>query len=70
MTLYSGTCVGGPYHGHPLHHGTRQITIAVYEKNHRKTIERSPGAPEEHGIRHGSYVYEPVKGIWIWYPPA
>ncbi len=61
ITLYSGICEGGPYHGKPLHHGTALIKVARL-KTGGKVVTWFGGETEE--IRIDGYRHQ--NGRWIW----
>ena len=69
MTLYSGRCVGGPYHGKPAHHGELKMMVAVLAARPSKVISLAPLAPPPEGVLKGYYAYDEAEGIWIWYLP-
>lgn len=59
MTLYSGICEGGPYHGKRIHHGLTSIKVAMQGP---KVVTWF--GPSTDTITVSLYVYR--KGKWIW----
>lgn len=61
VTLYSGICEGGPYHGKPLHHGLSLMKVARL-KIGGKVVTWFGSETEE--IRIDGYRHQ--GGRWIW----
>lgn len=67
---YYGSCIGGPYDGKRLHHGSPVIAIALYKDPPFKTllyVEHSP--IPRHDIHHGHYRFDHERLVWKWDPP-
>jgi hypothetical protein len=61
VTLYSGICDGGPYHGKPLHHGLPQHRVARLKESF-KVVTWFGDATD--AIRIDEYHHE--GGRWTW----
>lgn len=62
MTIFSGKCDGGPYHGKPLHHGAPAFQVALW--GDKPVTYRAPQAEANKAVRSGEYHH--ANGRWVW----
>jgi hypothetical protein len=63
VTLFSGKCEGGPFHGKSLYHGEPRIPVAM-RGNKVVTYFGRPTSETKIGW------YECESGVWIWKAPV
>lgn len=65
MTLYSGYCQGGPYHGKVLHHGKDFFEIVI-NNNKPLTYKASEAlkADASAALKFGKYVHRSDRWVW------
>ena len=63
MTLFSGKCEGGPFHGKSLYHGEDHIDVAMQNDKVVTHFRFIDGAPDP-AYKFGAYLH--VDGEWKW----
>jgi hypothetical protein len=67
MTLFSGKCEGGPFHGKSLYHGAPWMDIAM-RGSKVVTYFGDPKTTPGEEIKYGTYQHK--DGAWIWKAPV
>lgn len=69
--MNSGKCIGGPYHGKPIHHPLPEYRVAFTANTKRgiTTYSQSPTLKVPSDLNIGTYRYRGETQDWLWWPP-